>query len=127
MLPNPQVLSQDSPVHLITNAVTFDKTGDDLSSSVYANAAAALGLPETLSVSHQTTKDGTRRHLIRLDKTVLAPSGDPVIESVYLNLVVPKLGGITADYLSMCSLLVCFMTFGTAPQQNIPRILNGEI
>lgn len=100
---NPSLgLTGQTNVSNVYSLVALPTSTDGTSrSSVRINQAAALGSPETLTISHQVTKatperHAADRHLVRIDKTKAASGDEPEsVLSVYLNIVVPR-GQFTA-------------------------------
>lgn len=128
-------LEPTADTSMFTNDITL--AGDASSSTTYAllsiadgksvrgNAAAPLGQPQTLTISHGVTKRGSLmvdRHLARLDKTKLDASNAPVGAAVYTVLEVPRNATITeAEINDMCTQLKNLLSAG-----NIDKLLNGE-
>lgn len=129
------LFSNNNRTSMFTNDITL--AGDASSSTTYAllsiadgksvrgNAAATLGQPQTLTVSHSVTKRGSLqvdRHLARLDKTKLDALNSPVGAAVYAVLEVPRNSAITeAEINDMVTQLKNFLSAG-----NIDKLLNGE-
>lgn len=120
---------------MFANDITL--AGDNSSSTVYSllsiadgksirgNAAATLGQPQTLTVSHSTAKRGSLtvdRHLVRLDKTKLNALSAPVTCGLYVVLEVPRDSTfLESEVLDMSTQLKNFLSQG-----NIDKLLNGE-
>jgi len=95
-------------------------------SSVRQNAAAPVGLPEQLLISHQeSSRSGfpLDRHLVRLNLAKLAGNGSTALTaSVYVTIEVPRDSNITVAMIrDMRTQMVNFLT-----NANLDKILNGE-
>jgi hypothetical protein len=128
MFPDSKALSQDIPTVVGTGVSdTYDRRGDDVSSSEFGVSSAPLATPKVLTFSHQTTKDGTKRHLVRLDWTFTnSTTGMPQVASFYTVIVVPSgISAVVADYKKMANEmgnLFAQTTFDT-----VTKLLNSEI
>ena len=97
--------------------------------SIRANAAAAVGAPETLTISHgkRNPKDSTSadRHLVRFDTTkVDSTSGVSQLASVYLVIEMPESQFTSTDIIEMFHRLEHIIVDSSAA--GLLKILNNE-
>jgi hypothetical protein len=89
MYPNPIAL--DAPGETTTS---FNYQGSTIDASLYKDASAALDVPHTLTIKHQTSKTGQvgqeRRTLVRFDRRVENEQGEQGTLSVYQVIVIPE-------------------------------------
>jgi hypothetical protein len=98
-------------------------------SSIRTNPSAAIGSPERLLISHQYVKPkgsvvvGVDRHVVRFDFTKAASGDVPeVTSSVYMNIVVPRVGVTAAEVKDQVGLLVDLVNDLTL----LTRLLNSD-
>jgi len=120
-------LSKDSPTDVDTNTSVLDLRAADLNHSQYAQAGLTLPAERVLTVSHETTKAGVLRHLVRLDDTVVDALLVPATMSVYFNIVRPPSTAVTnALLIENCYRLIDFLIEGGAGAV-ITKVLNKEV
>jgi hypothetical protein len=121
-----QALSKDSAVDVDTNLTTFVLKAADLGRSEFSVAGLTLPAKKILIVSHETLKDGTERHLIRIDRTEVDALLVPATASVYLVISRPPNTALTnAVILEMVNQLVDFLIEGGS-NANVTAVLNNE-
>jgi hypothetical protein len=127
MLADTQSLSQDSATDVDTNLTVFTKRFADSDKSVFSVAGLTLPNENKLTVSHETTKAGNQRHLIRTDLTVVDAFGVPATAGVYLVIDRPSNTAVTDTILKqMVNRLVDFLVEGGA-NANVTAVLNNEV
>jgi hypothetical protein len=120
-------LSKDSATDVDTNLVTFDLRAADLSKSEYSVAGLTKPAERKLTISHETTKAGVLRHLVRIDDTVVDALLVPATMSIYFNIVRPPNTAITnALLIENVNRLVDFLIEG-GTSANVTKILNQEV
>jgi hypothetical protein len=121
-----QALSKDSAADVDTNLTTFVLKAADLGRSEFSVAGLTLPAKKILIVSHETLKDGTERHLIRIDRTEVDALLVPATASVYLVISRPPNTALTnAVILEMVNQLVDFLIEGGS-NANVTAVLNNE-
>jgi hypothetical protein len=119
-------LSADCATDVDTNLLTYDLRAADLVRSEFSVQSLTLPTEKILTISHETTKAGVQRHLIRIDHTLVDSALVPATASVYLNIVRPPNTAITnAAIIAMVNALVDFLIEGGA-NGNVTRVLNNE-
>lgn len=120
-------LSKDSPTDVDTNLAVFDLRAADLDKSIYSVAGLTLPAERTLTVSHDTGKNGEQRHLIRIDDTVVDANLVPATMSVYLVIVRPSNTAVTnALLIENVNRMVDFLIEGGS-NGNVTKVLNSEV
>lgn len=120
-------LSKDSAADVDTNLSTFVLRAADLNRSEYSVAGLTLPVEQKLSVSHETGKNGERRHLVRIDRTVVDTNLVPATISVYIVIVQPNNTAATnAIVLEEVNKLVDFLIEGGS-NGNVTAVLNNEV
>lgn len=103
--------------------------------SIRSNAGSEIGIPDVLTISHETKGKGSGavdRHLVRIDTTKKVSNGDgsvsKQIATAYLVLVVPQEVVTKADVSAAYAKLLAFLsaTEAGATASNLNRILNNE-
>lgn len=119
-------LSGDSATDVDTNLVTFVQRFSDDGKSVYSVAGLTPNTEFKFSVSHTTDKDGTQRHLVRVDRNFVNALNLPVTLSNYLVMVRPPDSVVTNAYMiSALNCLIDFLIEGGS-NANVTAVLNGE-
>jgi hypothetical protein len=127
MLADTQTLSKDTATDVDTNTTVFTKRFADSDKSVFSVAGLTLPEEKKLSVSHETTKAGEQRHLVRNDRTVVDAFGVPVTGSAYLVIVRPPNTALTnAILIEVVNQLIDFLVEGGA-NANVTAMLNSEV
>jgi hypothetical protein len=94
--------------------------------SIRADAAAPVGVPRTLTISHQPVErsGGTAdRHLVRIDRTFAGVSPQPdVVASVQLVIEVPRDVVVAADIQNLVDQMEAF----TGAAGYVGKIINNE-
>jgi len=121
-------LSPDPATDVDTNTVTFALRAADLNRSEYSVAGLANPEEKLLTVSHETTKDDTQRHLVRIDRTMVdAITGVPVTFSAYVVIVRPPSTTVTNAVLyEGVNSLIDFLIEGGS-NTRLGQILNNEV
>jgi hypothetical protein len=120
-------LSKDSATDVDTNTAVFDLRAADQSRSEYSVAGLTYPVQKKLTVSHEETKDGVLRHLVRIDETAVDAQLVPATASAYLVIVRPANTAITnALILENVNRLVDFLIEGGA-NANVTKLLNREV
>lgn len=118
-------LSPDVATAVDTNAVTFAQRFSDSQKGEYSVAGLTLPASKLIRVSHETTKDGTERHLVRYDQVLVDSELVPATASVYFNVVRPPNTAITdAVLIAMVNTLVDFLADDA--NGNVTKLLNSE-
>jgi hypothetical protein len=126
-LTNPLTLSDDCATDVDTNTKSYVLRAGDLGRSEYSVAGLTSPIKQTLSVSHDAGKDGTERHLVRLDRTLVDAFGIAATISTYVVIVRPPNTALTnATILALINNLVDFLIEGGS-NANVTAILNGEV
>lgn len=121
-----QALSKDCPTDVDTNLTTFVLKAADLGRSEFSVAGLTLPNKKTLIVSHETLKDGTERHLVRIDRTEVDALLVPATASAYMVISRPPNTAITnVVLLEMVNQLIDFLIEGGA-NANVTAVLNNE-
>lgn len=116
-------------------STTYGLLSVEKQDSKRANAAAALGCPDILTIAHERKGSGATaidRHLIRLDQTFQQTNADGTVASatgsVYVVLVAPQKIVTAANMQSIYAKLAAFMggTESGSSSTNLARLLNGE-
>jgi hypothetical protein len=120
-------LSKDSATDVDTNTSVFALRAADLNRSEYSVAGLTLPNERKLTVSHEETKDGTLRHLVRIDETVVDAVLVPATGSVHVVFTRPKNTAVTnALMIELCNRLVDFLVEGGS-NANVTALLNREV
>lgn len=120
-------LSKDSATDVDTNLSTFVLRAADLNRSEYSVAGLTLPVEQKLTVSHETGKNSERRHLVRIDRTVVDANLVPATISVYLVIVQPNNTAATnALVIEEVNKLVDFCIEGGS-NANVTAVLNNEV
>lgn len=127
MLADTQTLSKDSATDVDTNTVVFTRRYGDSDKSVFSVAGLTLPTESKLSVSHEVSKDGTQRHLARIDLTVVDAFGVAATGSFHMVWTRPPNTAITnALMLEATNRLIDFCIEGGS-NANVTAILNNEV
>jgi hypothetical protein len=122
-----QTLSTDTATDVDTNTEVFTLRAADIGKSVFSVAGLTLPASKLLTVSHETTKDGTERHLVRIDRTEVDTYGVAATVSVYLNIIRPPNTALTnAIILKVVNQLIDFLVEGGS-NANVTAVLNNEV
>jgi hypothetical protein len=122
-----QTLSTDTATDVDTNTEVFTLRAADIGKSVFSVAGLTLPAAKLLTVSHETTKDGTERHLVRIDRTEVDTYGVAATVSVYLNIIRPPNTALTnAIILKVVNQLIDFLVEGGS-NANVTAVLNNEV
>jgi hypothetical protein len=120
-------LSKDTATDVDTNLRVFDLRAADLSRSEFSVAGLTYPAERKLIVSHEELKDGTLRHLMRIDETVVDALLVPATGSAYAVIIRPKNTAVTnALLLELVNMLVDFLVEGGS-NANVTKILNREV
>lgn len=120
-------LSKDTATDVDTNLSVFDLRAADLARSEYSVAGLTAPAELLLTISHETTKAGVQRHLVRIDHTLVDALLVPATMSVYLNIVRPPSTAITnAEIIFDLNRLIDFLVEGGS-NANVTKILNNEV
>lgn len=121
-----QTLSKDSPTDVDTNTTAFVLKAADIGRSEFSVQGLTLPSKKTLIVSHETLKDGTERHLVRLDRTEVDALLVPATASVYLVISRPPSTALTnVVFIEMVNQLIDFLIEG-GTNANVTAVLNNE-
>lgn len=127
MLADTQTLSKDCPTDVDTNTVAFVRRYGDSDKSVFSVAGLTPPVETKLSVSHETSKDGTQRHMARVDLTVVDSFGVAATGSFHGVWTRPANTAITnAIMIEATNRLIDFMIEGGS-NANVTAILNSEV
>lgn len=120
-------LSEDSATDVDTTLRVYDLRAADLGKSQYSISGVTPPAEYLLTVSHETTKAGNGRHLVRFDQTVVDAFGVPATLAVYTVIDRPPNTAITnAIIYKLVNNLVDLLIEGGA-NANVGKILNGEV
>jgi hypothetical protein len=120
-------LSKDCGTDVDTNLSVFDLRAADLNRSEYSVAGLTLPNERKMTVSHEVTKDGVVRSMVRIDETVVDAVLVPATASVYMVVVRPPNTAVTDVILTnTVNRLVDFLIEGGA-NANVTKILNREV
>jgi hypothetical protein len=120
-------LSKDSATDVDTNLAVYALRAADLDKSIFSVAGLTAPNEQKLTVSHETAKAGEKRHLVRLDRTVVDAFGVPATVSVYTVIVRPPNTAITnAIILEEVNRLVDFLVEGGS-NANATAVLNDAV
>lgn len=120
-------LSQDVPTDVDTNLSVFAQRYGDNGKAVYSVAGLSYPAEDLLTISHEVTKAGNQRHLIRRDKTKVDANLVPATASCYLVIDRPPSTAISeVDINYMIGQLVDFIIEGGGGTR-IAQILNNEV
>lgn len=126
-LSSPQTLSADSATDVDTNTDAYVLRAADLNRSEFSVSGLTLPEEQKLTVSHDTGKGGEKRHMVRLDHTVVDAFGVPATASVYMVAVRPINTAVTnAVIIALVNQLVDFLIEG-GTNANVTAILNNEV
>jgi hypothetical protein len=107
-------------------ARTFDLISIEDKKSLRANAAAAIGAPQILTISHEESGSGLSvadRHLVRVDQTFPAAGAIPEQKaSAYLVVVAPRNTVTVSNLNDLCGLLL----HQCNTVANLAKIFNSE-
>jgi hypothetical protein len=119
-------LSQDTPTEVDTNTVAFVLRAADSGKSIYSVAGLSLPVETLLTISHETTKAGNQRHLVRIDSTNVDSLLVPATASVYLVIDRPPSLAHSANSITaqINQLIDFFIESGAG---RIAAILNNEV
>lgn len=127
MLADTQTLSKDSATDVDTNTTVFTKRFGDADKSIFSVSGLTLPEEKKLSVSHETTKDGTQRHMARNDRTAVDAFGVAATGSVHIVWTRPANTAITnAIMLEITNQLIDLLIEGGS-NANVTAILNSEV
>lgn len=121
-----QALSKDSATDVDSNLTTFVLKAADIGRSEFSVPGLTLPSKKILIVSHETLKDGTERHLVRIDRTEVDALLVPATASVYLVISRPPNTALTnAVLIEMVNQLIDFLIEGGS-NANVTAVLNNE-
>lgn len=121
-----QTLSKDSATDVDTNTTVFTLMASDLGRSEFSVAGLTLPAKKKLIVSHETLKDGTERHLTRIDRTEVDALLVPATASFHCVITRPPSTAITnAIIIEMVNQMIDFLIEGGS-NANVTAILNNE-
>jgi hypothetical protein len=121
-----QTLSKDSATDVDTNTTVFTLMASDLGRSEFSVAGLTLPAKKKLIVSHETLKDGTERHLVRIDRTEVDALLVPATASFHCVITRPPSTAITnAIVIEMVNQMIDFLIEGGS-NANVTAILNNE-
>lgn len=122
-----QTLSKDTATEVDTNTTAYVQRAADLGRSEFSVAGLTLPNKKILTISHETLKDGTERHLIRLDRTEVDALLVPATASFHSVITRPPSTAITnAIVIEMVNQLIDFLIEGGS-NANVTAILNSEV
>lgn len=123
----PQALSKDVVTAVTTNETSYALRAADSGKSTFAVSGLTFPAQKSLTISHQTDKNGALRHLVRLDRTELDSTLVPATSSVYLVIVDPPSTAITnAILIEEVNKLIHFLV-ATATNGQVTQLLNQEV
>ncbi len=123
----PQALSKDSATDVDTNTASYVLRAADSGKSEFSVAGLTLPAEKLLTISHETEKDGTERHLVRLDRTEVDALLVPATVSCYIVIRRPPSTALTnAIILEEVNRLVDFLIEG-GTNANVTALLNNEV
>lgn len=126
-LANPLVLSPDCATDVDTNENSLDQRYGDVGKAVYSLAGLTAPAELKLTVSHEETKSGRLRHLVRLDRTVVDANLVPASASAYVVVDRELNTALTNTVLiELVNQLVDFLIEGGA-NANVVKLLNSEV
>lgn len=83
-----QALSPDKPTALATNPVTYDLTVQNGAMSIRKVAGLDLDEPMILTVSHEKTKAGVRRHLVKTESVKQDATNPTIVGTITCHMVI---------------------------------------
>lgn len=120
-------LSKDTATDVDTNLSVFDIRAADLHRSEFSVAGLTYPAERKLTLSHEETKDGVLRHLLRVDETVVDALLVPATASAYLVINRPKSTAVTnALIIGIVNYLIDFLVEGGS-NANVTKLLNREV
>lgn len=119
-------LSKDVATRVNTNLSVFDLRAADLSRSEFSVAGLTLPNECHLIVSHEIMKDGSIRHLVRTNETVVDAVLMPATASFYGVIQRPANTAVTDVLIkSLVNRVVDFLIVNA--NGNVTKILNREV
>jgi len=127
MLGTSLTLSEDSATDVDTTARVYTLRAADINRSEYSIAGQTPPVEYKLTISHETTKAGNNRHLVRFDQTVVDAFGVPATVAVYTVIDRPPSTAVTNSviYKLVNNLVDLFIEGGASA--NVAAILNNEV
>jgi hypothetical protein len=120
-------LSVDSPTDVDTNTSTYVQQFADENRSRFSVSGQTPPTEFLLTIQHDVEKDGTKRHVLRLDDTRADAQGVAAQGSAYIVLRQPVNSAFTeAVMLTLVYRLVDALIEGGSGA-NVSKLLNGEV
>jgi hypothetical protein len=123
---SPIVLSSDKPTDVATNTVSYAVRAVDIDRGVYSVSGLTYPAEQTLTIATAVDKNLTRRHVLKVSKTMLDSLNVPGTASVALTVVRPANTAFTnAELLKMLNQVLNFAASGGGNSLFV-QVLNGE-
>jgi hypothetical protein len=124
---SPLVLSSDKPTDVATTTVSYAVRAVDIDRGVYSISGLTYPAEQVLTIATAIDKNLTKRHVVKVSKTMLDSLNVPGTASVALTCVRPANSAFTnAELLKMLNQVLNFCASGGGNALFV-QVLNGEM